>query len=105
MPRKADSNDDVTGWVRSVENGDAQAAADLWEYCFPRLLNYSRKKLPDHLRRVLDEEDVALSAFKSFCLARPRGPWETSTAVTSFGDCCSASAAARRKATSGTRPA
>jgi DNA-directed RNA polymerase specialized sigma24 family protein len=73
MRRNADTNDDVTGWVKSLESGDADAAADLWQYCFPRLLQYSRKKLPDHLRRVLDEEDVALSAFKSFCLGAANG--------------------------------
>ncbi len=73
MQKKAESSDDVTGWVKSVESGDTDAAADLWRYCFPRLLQYSRRKLPDHLRRVLDEEDVALSAFKSFCLGAASG--------------------------------
>lgn len=73
MRRNTETSDDVTGWVKSLESGDSDAAADLWQYCFPRLLQYSRKKLPDHLRRVLDEEDVALSAFKSFCLGAAKG--------------------------------
>ncbi len=63
----------VTRWVESLEHGDEQAAARLWEYCFPRLLRYADKRLPQHLRRVLDEEDVALSAFKSFCMGAARG--------------------------------
>ena len=67
------NQNDVTLWIKSVEDGDDSSAGQLWEYCFPRLLSYSKKKLPDHLRRALDEEDVALSAFKSFCLAAAKG--------------------------------
>lgn len=66
-------NDDVAVLVKAMENGDQDATTKLWEYCFPRLLNYSRAKLPDHLRRILDEEDVALSAFKSFCIRAQDG--------------------------------
>jgi DNA-directed RNA polymerase specialized sigma24 family protein len=64
---------EVTLWIKSVEAGDDSSAGQLWSYCFPKLLSYSKKKLPDHLRRALDEEDVALSAFKSFCLAAAKG--------------------------------
>ncbi|MGB7326383.1 MAG: ECF-type sigma factor [Rubripirellula sp.] len=60
--------DDVTIWIQSIENGDDQPATELWNYCYPRLQRYAQKKLPSHLRRTLDDEDVALSAFKSFCL-------------------------------------
>ena len=56
-----------------MEDGDESSASQLWNYCFPKLLSYSKKKLPGHLRRALDEEDVALSAFKSFCLAAAKG--------------------------------
>jgi DNA-directed RNA polymerase specialized sigma24 family protein len=56
-----------------MEAGDQDAATALWQHCFPRLLSYSRGKLPAHLRRVLDEEDVALSAFKSFCIGAAKG--------------------------------
>lgn len=64
---------DVTLWIKSVEQGDDESANQLWSYCFPKLLSYSKNKLPGHLRRALDEEDVALSAFKSFCLAAAKG--------------------------------
>lgn len=70
--RETESND-VTLWIKSVESGDDTSASELWNYCFPKLLSYSKSKLPDHLRRALDEEDVALSAFKSFCLAAAQG--------------------------------
>lgn len=67
------SEEAVTRWVQSLEEGDEEAAAKLWEHCFPRLLRYATKRLPDNLRRAMDEEDVALSAFKSFCLGAGRG--------------------------------
>lgn len=65
---RVNDHDDITAMIRKVEAGDRDATAELWAYCFPRLLVHCRRKLPDHLRRVLDEEDAALSAFKSFCL-------------------------------------
>ena len=70
------ADDAVTVWVKSLEDGDQAAASQLWEYCFPRLLRYSASKMPAHLRRALDEEDIALSAFKSFCLGAAKGSFE-----------------------------
>ncbi|MCS7469441.1 ECF-type sigma factor [Stieleria sp. ICT_E10.1] len=68
-----ESAGDVSRWITGAELGDQDSIARLWEHCLPRLLAYSRTKLPDHLRRILDEEDVALSAFKSFCLRAADG--------------------------------
>ncbi len=73
MSLQIPSNEELTARIKLVEAGDQQASAELWSYCFPRLLNFCRSKLPDHMRRVLDEEDVALSAFKSFCLGAGSG--------------------------------
>jgi DNA-directed RNA polymerase specialized sigma24 family protein len=39
----------------------------LWEKYFHRLVGLARKRLRDAPRRAADEEDVALSAFDSFC--------------------------------------
>jgi DNA-directed RNA polymerase specialized sigma24 family protein len=63
----------VTLWYQSLQDGDEQAAEKLFEHCFPRLLRYARAKLPENLKRALDEEDVALSAFKSFCKGAQAG--------------------------------
>ena len=63
----------VSDWIAGVEGGDENAIAELWQYCFPQLLSYARNRLPEHLRRVLDEEDVALSTFKSFCMRAADG--------------------------------
>ena len=67
------SGPDVTLWLRGLESGDQEAATRLWAYCYPRLLRHARHRLPERMRRVLDEEDVALSAFKSLCLGAARG--------------------------------
>ena len=65
--------DEITAWIESAGQGDELAAYRLWQHCFPRLLRYATKKLPDRLRRAMDEEDVALSALKSFFSANQRG--------------------------------
>jgi RNA polymerase sigma factor (sigma-70 family) len=52
---------------------DPAAARRLWELYFARLLRLVNRKLPRHLRRAFDEEDVALSAFKSLCAGFARG--------------------------------
>ena len=52
----------VTHWINQLKAGDPDAAQKLWERYFRRLVSLARKK-----RRAADEEDVALSAFDSFC--------------------------------------
>jgi DNA-directed RNA polymerase specialized sigma24 family protein len=62
------SDSSVTLWVRQFLAGDADAAAQkLWERYFERLVALARGMLTNLPRRVADEEDVALSAFDSFC--------------------------------------
>ncbi|KAA1258980.1 RNA polymerase sigma factor [Rubripirellula obstinata] len=73
MTSRSNSDNQVSRCIRAVEEGDERATTELWQYVYPRLLAYSRQKLPRQLRRVLDEEDVALSAFKSFCAGAVRG--------------------------------
>lgn len=70
-PEPPDKN--VTLWIQALHEGEDEVAADLWEYCFPRLLRYSRSRLPENLRKALDEEDVALSTFKSLYRNAKRG--------------------------------
>ena len=53
--------------------GDDRAVSVLWELYFKRMLFVARKKLGGAQRRVRDEEDIALSAFKSFCLGFKKG--------------------------------
>jgi DNA-directed RNA polymerase specialized sigma24 family protein len=63
----------VTIWLDAARAGDDQAIQKLWDRYFQRLVRLAAKKLPDHQRRDVDEEDVALSAFHSFCDRVGRG--------------------------------
>jgi DNA-directed RNA polymerase specialized sigma24 family protein len=57
----------VTRWVSALKQGDQSAAQGLWEVYFHRLVGLAHARLRDAPRRMADEEDVALSAFDSFC--------------------------------------
>ncbi|MGD0283964.1 MAG: ECF-type sigma factor [Dissulfurispiraceae bacterium] len=58
----------VTYWIRRLKAGDATAVQQLWDRYFDRLVRLSQKRLKSTPRRAADEEDIALSAFHSFCL-------------------------------------
>jgi DNA-directed RNA polymerase specialized sigma24 family protein len=64
----------VTTWIALLRQGDTAAAQPLWERYFARLVEFARGKLRGVSRRAADEEDVALSAFHSFCQAAQRFP-------------------------------
>jgi DNA-directed RNA polymerase specialized sigma24 family protein len=57
----------VSQWIGRLQEGDPAAAQHLWERYYQRLVGLARKKLEGMARRSADEEDVALSAFDSFC--------------------------------------
>ena len=59
----------VTGWLHKLKEGDHAAAQALWERYFHRLVGLARRRLHGRPCRAADEEDVALSAFDSFCRA------------------------------------
>ena len=59
--------DEVTAWLGQLQDGDSAAVRPLWEKYFRRLVGLARTRLRDAPRRAADEEDVALSAFDSFC--------------------------------------
>lgn len=63
----------VTLWISQLKAGDPEAAQRLWESYFHRMVDLARKKLEGAPRAAADEEDVALSAFKSFCLRAQDG--------------------------------
>jgi DNA-directed RNA polymerase specialized sigma24 family protein len=67
------SDDSVTHWIDRLQLGDHLAAQQLWSRYFHRLVGLARKKLSNSPRRVADEEDVALSAFDSFCRNAEQG--------------------------------
>jgi DNA-directed RNA polymerase specialized sigma24 family protein len=61
------SEGSVTHWIGELQAGNPLAAQRLWERYFQRLVYLARAKLRGAPRRAADEEDVALSAFDSFC--------------------------------------
>ena len=61
------SDESVSHWIVRLQAGDPEAAQKLWERYYQRLVGLARKKLQGLPRRAADEEDVALSAFTSFC--------------------------------------
>ena len=67
------SDHSVTVWFDGLKARDDQAIQRLWDRYFPRLLRVAARKLPVHARRDVDEEDVALSAFQTFCDRVGRG--------------------------------
>jgi DNA-directed RNA polymerase specialized sigma24 family protein len=60
-------DDPVTVWLARLRAGDPAAARPLWDKYFRRLVGLARDRLRSAARRAADEEDVALSAFDSFC--------------------------------------
>jgi RNA polymerase sigma factor (sigma-70 family) len=63
----------INRWLAKFKAGDPAAAQQLWERYFRRLVGLARKKLQGWARRGADEEDVALSAFASFCRGVEQG--------------------------------
>jgi DNA-directed RNA polymerase specialized sigma24 family protein len=83
----------VNMWVVQLRDGDPGAAQQLWDTYFLRMVKVARCKLHGTSICVADEEDVALSAFKSFCRGTRDGrfprlhehddPWPLLLALTS----------------------
>ncbi len=69
--------DSIAGWYERLQAGDEVAASELWSRYFPRLVGLARVKLAGfHRRAIADEEDVAISAFDSFCRRAKRGEFD-----------------------------
>jgi DNA-directed RNA polymerase specialized sigma24 family protein len=63
----------ITHWINGLRAGEPVAAQKLWEGYFHQLVELARRKLRALPRRAADEEDVALSAFDSFCRGAEQG--------------------------------
>ena len=53
----------ITNLISAMKHGDSESIRGLWERYFARLVALASKNLGNAPRRVLDEEDVALSVF------------------------------------------
>jgi DNA-directed RNA polymerase specialized sigma24 family protein len=67
------SDGSITRLIALLKEGDRAAAQPLWDAYFRRLVGLARARLRGTPRGMADEEDVALSAFDSFCRRAERG--------------------------------
>lgn len=67
------SDGSITRWIGQLQAGDPAAAQPLWERYFRNLIALARRKLLGARPQVADEEDIALSAFDSFCRGLEKG--------------------------------
>lgn len=67
------SESDYTLWLGGLRDGESKATVRLWNLYFERMMIVARRKLSSINRAPRDEEDVALSAFRSFCLGLREG--------------------------------
>jgi DNA-directed RNA polymerase specialized sigma24 family protein len=67
------SDDSVSQWLNLLQQGDAVAAQAIWQRYFHRLVGLAHLRLRGQAGRAADGEDVALSAFASFCKAAEDG--------------------------------
>jgi DNA-directed RNA polymerase specialized sigma24 family protein len=63
----------ISDLLEQLKAGNHAAAQPLWDRYYPRLVALARCRLAGAARRVADEEDVALSAFDSFCRGAEQG--------------------------------
>jgi DNA-directed RNA polymerase specialized sigma24 family protein len=63
----------VTTWLGLLRAGDATAAQPLWERYYADLVRLAHDHLAARVRRTADAEDIALSAFASFCRGAAEG--------------------------------
>lgn len=62
----------ITRWIADLRRGDDAAAGRLWAAYFARMVAVAGRRLTA-AGRAADDEDAALSAFKSFCLGARAG--------------------------------
>jgi DNA-directed RNA polymerase specialized sigma24 family protein len=65
--RMIPSDASVTKWLRKLEAGQDGAAQQLWDVFFQRLVLLVQRRLRSAPQTMADAEDIALSAFASFC--------------------------------------
>lgn len=72
---KTEDDGSVTNWIVDLKAGREEAVQRIWDRYFERLVELARKKLrkAPKISAEADEEDAAISAFKSICMGASRG--------------------------------
>lgn len=72
--REEDFSGTITQWIgRIAGSGCDEAQVRLWDTYFEQVVRLARNRLSDNFRRVADEEDIAVSVFKSFYEGAAKG--------------------------------
>lgn len=66
-------DESITQWIDELRRGDDAAAQQLWGAFFDRLLHLAQARMRKANRAAYDEEDIVVSAFKSFCVGLRKG--------------------------------
>lgn len=72
----SDVDPSITNWIGQLKQGDGEAARQIWERYFERLVRVSHRQLRNAPRRTRDEEDVAVSVFDTLCRGAAQGRFE-----------------------------
>ncbi len=59
------SEEQVSQWLSRLQRGDQRAVEVIWGEYYEKIVRLARRRLGELPRRVVDEEDVALSAMNS----------------------------------------
>ena len=62
----------ITVWFDELKRGSPDAAEQLWNRLFGRLVDYARTRMSGIDRRVSDEEDIAIGVMAALCEAAER---------------------------------
>lgn len=63
----------VSGWIHNLNQGELDAAQNLWNRYAGQLVEIARRKLGDAPKSAADEEDVAQNVFASICRGAAAG--------------------------------
>lgn len=56
----------MDSWIGRLQDGDNAAAEDLWQRYYHKMIKIAYQRLSGSAKTMADEEDVVVSAFKSF---------------------------------------
>lgn len=66
----------VTELIEDLKQGNEDAASQLWEHYFEKMMQAARMKLGRRALTMTDEEDIAISAFDGFCREVAQGHFD-----------------------------
>ncbi len=66
----------VTLWIDQLKAGHEDAAQRIWDRFFEKIVRVADRKMGNAARRVADQEDVAVSVFKSLCAGAREGRFD-----------------------------